>query len=198
VGSALALFFGKVTIVLLVLCGIALLVLARVRRRLRVSPRVATDAPLRWLASPQLAARLHRRLQGAVRAVRAATKAPSRRSTRPQAPASAATRLAADLEREAVLIDRRIVAVAKLGPAERRRALEHSAREVARLEGLAHRIADLAREEQQRPVLAGGESALDDLAARVERLETARAELTVIETEARLAAPAQLPARHTA
>jgi hypothetical protein len=198
VGSAIALFFGKVTVVLLVLCGLALLALARVRRRLRVSPRVATDAPLRWLASPQLAARLHRRLQGAVRAVHAATKAPSRRSSRPQAPATTATRLAADVEREALLIDRRIVAVAKLGPAERRRALERSATEVARLEGLAHRIADLAREEQDRPVLVGGDSALDDLAARVERLEKARAELTVIEAEARLAAPPPLPTRHTA
>lgn len=193
VGSALALFFGKVTVVLLVLCGIALLVLARVRRRLRVSPHTATDAPLRWLVTPLPSARLHRRLQGAVRAVRSATRQGGSLG-RSRRPPTASTRLAADLEREAVAIDRRLVAVAKLGIGERRRALEDTAAEVARLEGLARRIADLARDEQQRPALVAGDSVLDDLAGRVERLEHARAELTLIEAEARLAVPPELSA----
>lgn len=193
-GWTLTVFFGKVTVVLVVLCGMALLVLARVRRRLRVSPRVATDAPLRWLVSPQLPARLHRRLQGAVRAVRSAIRAPSRRPGRPRPAATAATRLGADLEQEALAIDRRIVAMSKLGSGERRRALEHTAAEVTRIEQLARRVADLARDERARPALVAGGTALDDLTGRVERLEQARAELTVIEAEARLAMPPELSA----
>ena len=121
-GWVLTVFLSKVVIVLLVLVAVAALTLSRIRRRLRVSPSVRTDAPLTWLASPIPAARLHRRLQSAVDAVRAVRG--TKRRLRRDAP-TAVQRLADDVEREAVALDERLVAVAKLGTTERRIAARH-------------------------------------------------------------------------
>lgn len=172
---------GKLAIAGLVLAMLATLVLSRLRRRLRVSPGVRSTAPLRWLASVSAPARLHRRLQGVVRSVRTATRSKRRRPR--HAEPSVAERLAADTEREAVSIDRRLVAAAELGPAERRRALAPLADDVARLEAVAHRVIGLVGRDVPSSGLVA--STLDDLDDRVTRMERAHDEVEIIDATAR-------------
>ena len=178
--------FSKVVIILLVLVAVAALVLGRLRRRLRVSPAVRTDAPLTWLASPVPAARLHRRLQHAVAAVRAVRG--TRRRLRRDTP-TAVQRLADDVERESVSLDERLITSAQLGPAEKRAALTEITADVRRIEKLAHRVVEMARHEAATPQLPGTPTALDDLTERVERIQQAQAELAVIDTTAGLGVP---------
>lgn len=181
-------FVGKVVLILLVLVAIAAVVRYRLHRQLRVSPEHASEAPLRWLVSPVLAARLHRRLQMVVAAERAATGGKRRR--RRYEPATAAERLAADVEREAVTLDHRLVAASRLGPGERRSVTTGLTSEVARLERLTSRVIALSADDGH--PAAGHHSAIDELDDRVTRLEEARAEVEVI--EARTVQPELHPA----
>ena len=190
-GWVLTVFLSKVVIVLLVLAAVAALTISRVRRRLRVSPSVRTDAPLTWLASPVPAARLHRRLQSAVSAVRAG-RGPKRRLRR-DAPTTAVQRLADDVEREAVAIDERLVAFSRLGATERRMALGPISAEVRDIERLAHRVVEMARVENSTPQLQGTPTAVDDLIERADRIQQAQAELQVIDTTAGLGVPVPPP-----
>jgi hypothetical protein len=66
VGHVLLLLFasGVVTLALFGSLGIAML--WRLRRRNRLHPKVATMAPLIWLAHPGAPARMHRRLRAAI------------------------------------------------------------------------------------------------------------------------------------
>lgn len=189
-GWVLTVFLSKVVIVLLVLVAVAALTLIRIRRRLRVSPSVRTDAPLTWLAIPLPAARLHRRLQSAVNAVRAVRG--TKRRLRRDAP-TAVQRLADDVEREAVAVDERLVAVAKLGTTERRIALGSITSEVRNIERLAHRVVEMARVESATPQLQGTPTAVDDLIERADRIQQAQAELQVIDTTAGLGVPIPPP-----
>lgn len=184
-------FFSKVVIILLLLVALAALTLSRVRRRLRISPGVRSEAPLTWLASPVPTARLHRRLRSAVESVRLA-RGPRRRFRKGGDP-TAVQRLADDVEREALAVGDRLVVVAKLGPGERRRALVDLAADVRRIEQLAHRVVELTRAEAATPQLPGTPTALDDLTDRVARISQAHAELSVIDTTAGLAVPAPPP-----
>jgi hypothetical protein len=173
-------FVGKVVLIALVLIAVAAVVRYRLHRQLRVSPDHASEAPLSWLVSPLAAARLHRRLQMVVTAERAATGGKHRR--RRYEPATAAERLAADVEREAVTLDHRLVATSRLGPGERRSVMAGLAGEVARLERLTSRVIALSAEDGH--PTAGQRSAIDELDDRVTRLEQARAEVDIIDARA--------------
>lgn len=111
-------------------CGLMTAVgLARWRlgRRNRVDPKVASPAPLRWLASPSEPARLHRRL-----------RAISRVGIADPEIDDAAT---VEIVTVAARLDRRAVIVASCPAADRRHHLRTLRAEVAELDELTRRLA---------------------------------------------------------
>src|SRR3954470_12798648 len=97
-----ALAFVATWVVLLVV--VVTLLRWRFERRNRVSPAVRSPAPITWLWSPRYAARLHRRLHGAVAHI---PLAPSRRPHH-GGPASV-DELRRELEYQAVELDHHLV-----------------------------------------------------------------------------------------
>jgi hypothetical protein len=146
----------------------AVAVVHRLRRSNAVGRRVG-GAPLCWLASPGVAAQLHRRLRGAVVAVRITVPVPRRR-----APRDAFHEVADDLEQQAVAIDAELVAVRRLPLAHRREAHRFVAVRVAEIERLAAGIVLTAGG-------AGYRVTLDGLGARIDALQQAHAELGQLE-----------------
>lgn len=145
-------------------------------RRNRVSPTVASPAPLTWLGQPGAAARLHRRLRAAVTVARSASaSAPS---------AERLADLAAELEQEAVALDAHLVVVSHLTGKDRRLRLAPLALQVQRVEQVASQISLHAAQSQAPLRAAGQRSTLDDLAHQLEVLEEARTEVTDIEAAA--------------
>ncbi|HXH59516.1 hypothetical protein [Iamia sp.] len=158
-------------------------------RRNRVSPTLASPAPLTWLGQPGAAARLHRRLRAAVAVARAASaSAPS---------AERLADLSAELEQEAVAIDSHLVVISHLTGKDRRLRLAPLALQVQRVEQVASQIS-LHAAQSQAPLRADGQrSTLDDLAHQLEVLEEARTEVTDIEAAAgvRRVSPYAVPDR---
>jgi hypothetical protein len=173
----LLLVAGVVTLVWMAL-GIA--VLHRLRRRNAVGHRSGCRAPLWWLLSPGILARLHRRLGRAVDAVRLAVPAPRRR-----APRSAFHDVADDLEREALTIDAELVALRRLPLVHRYDAQRDAFSRVTELERLAARIVSTmsVRDGRDEPA-----AALDALGNRIDALQHALDELAQIERVAGLRA----------
>ena len=136
------------------------------RRRNRVAPKVRTPAPLIWRCSPVAPARLHRRLR---RAVRAADGAATRDRT------GALGDLAADLAREAVVLDAELVRVWSLPRAGRRTYLRELASRTGTVESSAVRLSALAPLPLQ--VRASSHSDLDQLTERIDLLAAARADV---------------------
>lgn len=145
----------------------AALVLRALRRRARVSPRVSTGAPVRWLWSPLPLARLHRRLRAAVRLARNACPPVTRRR-----PRSTVHELADDVEELAVTLDLRLVEALHEGAAYRTVSTLALASEVARLEGLATRVAAYGS-----LGCAPSRVTLDGVDERLRALEAAQAEI---------------------
>ena len=144
----------------------ALWVRHRIRRELRIAPRVRSAAPTVWLVSPSAASRLHRRLRTAASSARlAATVDPG------------LTLLADDLVAEALALEPRVLAVAgtrRAGTAVRR---DLSAR-IAELEAVARRLTSLSSDATS-PAGANGH-----LRDRLIALEAAREELAEIDLRA--------------
>ncbi|HEV7721757.1 MAG TPA: hypothetical protein VGO60_10750 [Iamia sp.] len=166
-----------VTLFSVLLAVIALALGARaLRKRNRVSPAVATNAPTSWLGAPGAGARLHRRLRTAVTVARAAC------ATAPSAPHL--VDLTADLEREAVALDTHLVIASRIHGKQGRIQMATLAQQVRKVEQVASQVSLLAAQSQA-PMIARGEgSALDDLARQLDRLEQARHEVTEVETAA--------------
>jgi hypothetical protein len=170
------------TEVLLVLGVIALVWAAglvaavHVLRRGNAVGRRAAGAPLCWLASPGVAAHLHRRLRRAVVVVRTWVPAPRRR-----VPRSTFHELADDLERQAVAIDAELIAVRRFPLAHRRAAHRFLAPRVAEVERLAVGLVRSAGG-------AGYSVTLDGLGARIDALQEAHHELYILERSAGLRA----------
>lgn len=185
--------------VLIALISVVLAVIGMVRyrivRRHRVSPGTPTAAPLTWLASPQAAARLHRRLSRALGVARDAVErtTPKRRLARKPAP-SALAPLVTNLEREALAIDEHLTLVQRLATQERRRLLVHLDGQVREVEGLAGRIAMLGARAAEPAQRIDDPPALRELAVQVEQLEAGRLETEALQRDVGLVTVPRLPA----
>ncbi len=174
---------------LLVLLGAAGLTLAaavlavalfvhRLRRRNRVSPTQPSPAPVGWLWSPRVAARLHRRLRAAVAVARMIAM---RHAADPDRPRTA--ELAAELEREAVAVDHHLALVGRLPAGQRKAMLARVVSDVHRIERVASRLSMLEVDAAAPARLASAPSAIEALSEELDRLEAARRELQAAEAQ---------------
>lgn len=157
-------------------------------RRNRVVPTRPSPAPVRWLATPSQPARLHRRLQVAVRVVRVHAGLPDRPGRRARAlSAGGATdtvgRLVEQLEAEAQALDLDLARLARAPKPVRRPALLDLERRVLHVEQIAGRVAQMAIEDAVQGLPPGDPSApaLDRLAEQLDALDAARREVATIE-----------------
>lgn len=180
----------------IVLVAVAMAVLVGVfsyqlTRSNRVSPETPTTAPLVWLWSPTQAAKLHRRLRGAVRPL----PLPSGRGRRrgelpPQA------ELMQTVAAQAVAIDHHVVYASRLSRQNRRRQLHALTPQVAEIERLSLRLLHQQRMATQ-PANIGGShriapspaEVLHDVSDRLDRLDEAHQELLAIERSSGLGDP---------
>lgn len=142
------------------------LALHSLRRRNRLSPKVATTAPLMWLWSPRLAARLHRHLGQTVGAGRACAAAHSGGLSLGD--------LVADLEAHACAIDGQLVIASRAPQPARTRLLRELQAEVGELDALAERVIRMNRAWSGAVPSTRGLAPVRD---RVEALESALADL---------------------
>lgn len=185
----------------------------QLRRKNRVVPTEASPAPVRWLAVPSQPARMHRRLQVAVRVVRVHAGLPDRPGRRARAlsgvpPTDTVAQLVAQLEAEAHALDHEITMVARAPRPVRRSRLVELDRRVLHVEQLAGRVAQMAVDDALRALPPGDPSvaALDRLAEQLDSIEAARREVAAVERHAGLvdagvsdlapAPRAATPARH--
>lgn len=184
-------FLGTTGVVLVALCILVLFVRGRLARRHRVDPKVATAAPLTWLADPRAPARLHRRLAqvGRIAAQIAEDHAPEKRRRRRPGEPSPIAAIALDLRAHAVQVDGEVARIGLLAAEARREPLRRLAIAVAELEGAATRLAALSTEVRTPPVLAREASDVTDLAGQVERLAAAHRALLAIDERNGLVAP---------
>ena len=150
-------------------CALAVLwVRHRLRRQLRITPRVRSSAPTLWLAPVSRGARLHRRMRQLGATARSAAAADP-----------ALTLLADDLVRDTVALEPGVVALRRAGrtgaPLHRRLCGD-----VTELESVARHLMVLAR---QRPDRVTDSIRLRD---RVAALDAARQELAVVDRQAGL------------
>jgi hypothetical protein len=191
VGGLIAWAVAVVVIFVLFWVSSTAVVLWRLRRRNRVHPRVASAAPLSWLASPGRAARLHRRLRAAVAA--AQFRPGPRRRRRHLMPAGRVHELVTELVQEAVAVDDQLVQAALAPAAVRRHLLAMLETHVVHVECLARRLAAL-RPDAGRSA-ASSAAALRSLGERVDALEDARSEIDELEALLRLTAGPPLDER---
>jgi hypothetical protein len=105
------------------------------RRRIRVAPGHRSPAPSRWIASPERAARLHRRLRAASSQARLAAARPG----------TELAALARDLGAEAASVERDLVVAARAHRSARRHLLAEPEKRVAQVERAASALAAAAR-----------------------------------------------------
>jgi hypothetical protein len=160
--------------VMVFVAGMIALAWRRLQRRNRVSPRIPSRAPLDWLWSWSLPARLHRHLARTVAAARGCIQ-----GSRAQL---GLEDLVADLERHACAIDDQLVVIDRLPASNRRRLLRELAAEVREVDSVAERIIRSGR------AWAGVEPsarALAPVAERLDALEAAMRDLSRLDQAAR-------------
>ena len=167
--------FGRVTVILLLVIAVLAFLTARIRRRLRVSPDQSSHAPLLWLVSLTADARLHRRL----RSIASQANEAADLSRRGRSAPTAAQHLTRDIVRELIQIDERLVVSTNLDLDGQKRMIVDLRRQADRAEDLVERVGRVINAE-------GGASvsppvALDELEARLTRLEEAQNASHVIE-----------------
>lgn len=160
-----------VLLVVLALAGSVALVVRSLRRRNRVSPRLATTAPLDWLWSPRPGARLHRRLARTVAAARGCVAGGS-------AGGLHLADLVAELEAHACAVDAQLVVVDRAPQPARGRLLRELQSEAAELESLAERVIRMNRAWSGAVPSARGLTAVRN---RVDALEEALGDLERID-----------------
>lgn len=152
----------------------------RLQKANRVSPAMRSPAPVTWLWSPTMPARLHRRLQAATRPIHLA---PSRRSR--DVPSLSVDDLRRELEYQAVELDHHVVAAAQHPKVQRRSLLRQLQGQVAEIERLSIRLSRMARD-PSRPssgwdVAAHPPEVLAHISRQLDLLDQAQEELTEIE-----------------
>lgn len=179
---------GLIGVTIVALCLLVLLVRHRLRLRHRVDPKVATGAPMTWLADPRAPARLHRRLARVGRTAR--TIAEDHRVARPLRRAVEQPPLvgvAEELREHAVRLDRELARAVHLPAEARRGALRRIAEAVVELEATAARLSSISTEVLTPPVLPTEEGDITEVAGQVRRLAEAHAALVAIDAEVGLA-----------
>ncbi|WP_426572547.1 hypothetical protein [Aquihabitans sp. McL0605] len=201
-------FLGTAGVIIVAACVAALFVRHRLRRRHRVHPKVATGAPITWLADPRPPARLHRRLAKVGRTAGAVAddhRIPQKRLRRPveQPPM---VELAEELRQQAVNLDHQLARTSQLPSGVRRSHLAELARSVSEAEFTCVRLVSVSTTVRTPAVLAGGSRTdhagdITNVAGQVERLAEAHRLLQQIDERSGLAAgpvatsPTQITAR---
>ena len=170
--------FGRVTVILLLVIAVLAFLTARIRRRLRVSPDQSSHAPLLWLVSLTADARLHRRL----RSIAGQANDTADLSRRGRSAPTAAQHLARDVVREIIQIDERLVASTNLDLDAQKRMIGDLRRQADHAESLVDRVGRVINTEGTASV--SPPIALDELEARLNRLEEAQNASHVIEAAA--------------
>lgn len=181
--QAVALLFGRVVVITLIVVAFIGLIAGRLRRHLRVVPDQANRAPLLWLVSLTADARLHRRLRSTATEARQVAKGGPRHAGRVRL--SHAQVLARDIEHEIVVVDERLVASTALEFDAQRRTIKELRAEADRIDDLVERVGQLVKLEGSDPSVAAHADGLTELDARLKRLEEARNAAKVIDVAGR-------------
>ena len=191
--QATAFLFSKIVIWTLLVLLVIGFVLGRLRRRLRIAPDQSGRAPVLWLVNVTAEARLHRRLRSLATQARATARAAGRRGAPGRSPAQ---HLAVDLERELVQLDDRLVASNALDYDGQHQVVKEVRAAAKRVGDLIERAAALAAHEGDNPAVRESVDSLDELEARLVRLEDAAraSEGRVIEAAGRAAPTAAIEA----
>lgn len=146
-----------------------------VRKRNRVSPNVRTPAPISWLWSWRLSARLHRHLARTIHSVHACIV-----DSREQL---GLTAMVKELEAHACAIDRQLVAVDRSPNPTRYRMLRELYAEVRQVDAVAERVIRMGRAwSGDEPSVRG----LANVSERLDALESAMADLDRLDRAATL------------
>ena len=151
--------------------GAVLLFVHALSVRNRVVPTLRSPAPLHWLWSPQLAARLHRRLRTAIAAASASVAARGAEDL-------GLADVVAELRQRAVELDAQLVLADRAPKAARRRMLRELQAETYELERLVERVMRMRRAFTGD---APSERGLGAVRERLELLESALRELDGVE-----------------
>lgn len=184
--QATAFLFSKIVIWTLLVLLVVGMVLGRLRRRLRIAPDQSSRAPVLWIVNVTVEARLHRRLRSLAAQARATARAAGRRDALGRSPAQ---HLAVDLERELVQLDNRLVASNALDYDGQHQVVKEVRAAAKRVGELIEHATALAAHEGDDPAVRESVDSLDELEARLVRLEDAAraAERRVIEVAGRAA-----------
>jgi hypothetical protein len=143
----------------------------RLRKQLRVRPSTRSAAPTYWLVATSEPARLHRRLRKAAATARLA-------GARGGATIAG---LADEIEDHAVALEMHLVMMSRMWRRERH-ARKQLVAQVTQVEQLSSRLASTAVEvNRPRALGAGSPDALAALTERIDALDAAREELSVLE-----------------
>jgi hypothetical protein len=169
-------------LVLVTPCALGLWCRRTLRRRNRVGAQPsAIPAPISWLALPTAPARLHRRLVITSSSLRLAVPPPSARATRKGVPYSELTRLAGEIELQAVALDAELVVRRR-----DRAAVAHLTSAAVQLEAAAGCVVRSAAAAALRPGAPTTHEAIELVASDAAALEAAYADLAVVEASAGL------------
>ncbi len=143
-----------------------------------------------WLVNVTADARLHRRIRSLAGVARRRGRAQP--GDRRSAGRRLAKHVAVDLERELVDLDLRLVASAQLDTDAQRAVLRSLRPEVDRVEALLARVDVVIEKGTSDPSAADVANSLDELEARIERLEQVTRAGSVIDASGRVQAPPTL------
>jgi hypothetical protein len=182
-GEVVALVGIGVLATIMLSCAVMGATWRRIQLRNEVSPLHRLRPPTNWLASPTACGRLHRRLRSAVAALHLVLPAPRRRRHRRRHEPSALEDLAREIEAQAVVLDRDLMVVDRLRGPSAVAARKALAEQVGTIEELAHRVTAAARAAEHVPGTPPTPEALAAVAARLDVLDDARAELALLQAE---------------
>ncbi len=182
--QALTILYSRIVIETLVIVGVLALIVGRLRRRLRVSPRQRTRAPVMWLVNFTADARLHRRLRYLAAEARRVARGGPRHQRRHGD--TAAQRLAVDLEAEVITLDDRLVASRSLDFDAQREVVRALRDDADRIEELLERVTVIVEAEEATPTMDVTGDPIGAIATRLGELERAvrDASTGVVETTA--------------
>lgn len=166
---AFTILYSRIVIETLIIVGVLGLIVGRMRRRLRVSPRQRTRAPMLWLVNFTADARLHRRLRNLAAAARQAAAGGDRHRRR--LGDTTAQRLAIDLEAQIIVLDERLVESRGLDFDPQRDVVRQIRADADRIEGLIERVVLLIEAEAATPDMDVTGDPIGAIADRVAQLE---------------------------
>ena len=195
----LVFILGWTGMMIVALCLAVLFVRHRVQRHNRVDPKVATPAPVTWLADPRAPARLHRRLARVGRTAAAVAdhhRIPAKKLRKPGEQPQLVL-LAEDLRRQAVNLDLQLARVAHLPASARRTRLSELSAAVTSAESACLQLHSISEHTSAVPVLTTEDADITNVAAQLERLAEAHRVLHQIDADAGLASGTMTPVTRT-